>query len=876
MSVTHANKTESAKEPQGVKTMGEAAPQFADNRASTSAQLVKQQLMHNSPRSTAQRATANAMNASPVQQQKIIQRAAPEEQLQMEAIPQMAQLADMEEEEPLQGKFETTQRAEDEELLQGKFETAQRVEDEELLQGKFEPAQRAEKPNNTGLPDNLKSGIENLSGMSMDHVKVHYNSDKPAQLQAHAYAQGSEIHVAPGQEQHVPHEAWHVVQQAQGRVKPTVQMKGEQAINDDAGLEAEADQMGAKALQMAAQEHAPLTTGSVHSGAASVTQRYVANADRSKTSEHGRVKWRGRQDLLAAPELIRTANLQLDASGGQGGMVNLGMGERVDVNGKGLHQVTPQLDREAYSRRAATPRGIGFHAIVDGPNRAGAGRQRTTSEASAQELLTAYLAGSVSLNNFQRALSGLGIVRGQVEVGREGVEPSINPDGRIALPADCRRAAEAITGTQTGFGYDERRVNVGLGNGASERRGASALDVPGKIAQGETSTHKLSMQVYVSSITPFLNEGAGNMLNEQIFNIDRFIELVGEGEHMPLQHLGERPDLAWAAYTALTAEGKRQFAAFAGINEAAAPEVGDSFTTVTEYRMPEYRKRRARGGDGAELHNGAKTEAWTFHWGGVIFKDGEDIVTLENYSVDNEQATNRDWQFDMYGTRTPAQTFHQRHMDSDLHGTVATTLHVQNVNTPNDLRNFAASLADLHRLTGTAGFAARRSEIDAIRVALNLIYGPAVIPAAAAHHRAVYTEAAAQLVAAATLHNQVDAFKAAAVTLQGLVGQAGFAAQKVIVTERFEALPEENNELVTAAVVDCRAASTLQNRLTAFTTAVAALDALPGQDGFAAQKALVEQRYEAIPEASRGLVAAAVATAQDANRRHRDILAQRA
>ena len=54
------------------------------------------------------------------------------------------------------------------------------------------------KENNTGLPDNLKSGIENLSGYSMDDVKVHYNSDKPAQLQAHAYAQGTDIHVASG------------------------------------------------------------------------------------------------------------------------------------------------------------------------------------------------------------------------------------------------------------------------------------------------------------------------------------------------------------------------------------------------------------------------------------------------------------------------------------------------------------------------------------------------------------------------------------------------------------------------------------------------------------------------------------------------------
>jgi hypothetical protein len=111
-----------------------------------------------------------------------------------------------------------------------------------------EPIQKKE--NNTGLPDKLKTGTENLSGLSMDDVKVHYNSDKPAQLQAHAYAQGTDIHVASGQKKHLPHEAWHVVQQKQGRVKPTMQMKGKVNVNDDTGLEREADVMGAKAISM--------------------------------------------------------------------------------------------------------------------------------------------------------------------------------------------------------------------------------------------------------------------------------------------------------------------------------------------------------------------------------------------------------------------------------------------------------------------------------------------------------------------------------------------------------------------------------------------------------------------------------------------------
>lgn len=108
------------------------------------------------------------------------------------------------------------------------------------------PVQRKE--NNTGLPDILKVGVEHLSGVSMDDVQVHYNSAKPAPLQALAYTQGTDIHVGPGQEMHLPHEAWHVVQQKEGRVKPTLQPKGV-AMNDDAELEREADVMGERAKQ---------------------------------------------------------------------------------------------------------------------------------------------------------------------------------------------------------------------------------------------------------------------------------------------------------------------------------------------------------------------------------------------------------------------------------------------------------------------------------------------------------------------------------------------------------------------------------------------------------------------------------------------------
>jgi hypothetical protein len=104
-------------------------------------------------------------------------------------------------------------------------------------------------PSTDSLPDGLRTGIEALSGMDMSAIRVHRNSSRPKQLAAHAYAQGTDIHLGPGQDKHLPHEAWHVVQQMQGRVRPTLQMPGGPALNTDRSLESEADAMGSKAVR---------------------------------------------------------------------------------------------------------------------------------------------------------------------------------------------------------------------------------------------------------------------------------------------------------------------------------------------------------------------------------------------------------------------------------------------------------------------------------------------------------------------------------------------------------------------------------------------------------------------------------------------------
>ena len=85
--------------------------------------------------------------------------------------------------------------------IQESADNSSEVKKNHLLQTKADnrslqqkkPIQRLE--NKTGLPDHLKSGVESLSGYSMDDVNVHFNSSKPAQLQAHAFAQGTDIHL---------------------------------------------------------------------------------------------------------------------------------------------------------------------------------------------------------------------------------------------------------------------------------------------------------------------------------------------------------------------------------------------------------------------------------------------------------------------------------------------------------------------------------------------------------------------------------------------------------------------------------------------------------------------------------------------------------
>ena len=166
----------------------------------------------------------------------------------------------------------------------------------------------------TGLPEGLRSGVESLSGKDMSDVNVHYNSDKPQKIGALAYAQGTNIHVGKGQERHLPHEAWHVVQQKQGRVKPTIQKKGNIPVNDDTSLEKEADLMGDEANELGDQvsDDTPLAT---KNPIQKVVQRIVNEEDEQELEIPDAEKILSKQSNLSGNENDSEDSAEDESSG---------------------------------------------------------------------------------------------------------------------------------------------------------------------------------------------------------------------------------------------------------------------------------------------------------------------------------------------------------------------------------------------------------------------------------------------------------------------------------------------------------------------------------------------------------------------------------
>jgi hypothetical protein len=116
------------------------------------------------------------------------------------------------------------------------------------------PAQR--KVAASGMPEYVQQKMESSMGADFSGVKVHAESSKATEMGALAYAQGKDVHFAPGQykpdtqsgQELIGHELAHIKQQSEGRVKANTEVAGA-PVNDDPKLEQEADRMGQQAAQ---------------------------------------------------------------------------------------------------------------------------------------------------------------------------------------------------------------------------------------------------------------------------------------------------------------------------------------------------------------------------------------------------------------------------------------------------------------------------------------------------------------------------------------------------------------------------------------------------------------------------------------------------
>ena len=655
--------------------------------------------------------TSSSSVASPVQKMGLEEE---EESMQMKSMPVQRM---EEEEESMQMKSKPVQRMEEEEeSMQMKSMPVQRMEEEEeSMQMKSMPVQRMEeeeesmqmknapvqkKENSTGLPGNLQTGIENLSGMSMEDVKVHRNSDKPAKLQAHAYAQGSDIHLGPGQEKHLPHEAWHVVQQKQGRVKPTMQMKGKVNVNDNEALEKEADVMGAKVLHASNQEDNLQSTNPSNpqlqrkKADGSVSQLYKEYSDSGETDSKKDVHWKSNGTPLRVSEDGTAAIAQQWRYGGQemyidasrlpdinsdlkkvnaplefvekgGRNVEGAPPENIEGTKKTLAEVKPveladnskvveipdDCGQAAHTVTGAFAEGKTLHGKYNDKGDNTKYATKNDPELMKYEIMVEYFGDKIK-NSDTIVEDVAAIIETEKEL-KEQLEPfkeKVNPI--------MKEYSDLIEEYELNYNSEDMKIFF-----LEEEKNAISDDDPNKVEKVTEIDLKIkairdNLKIYEKATNlkeEALMKKMENIMSEKIGNRTA-MEVLNEYNELITKHK-ELEAVIMQPYNEQT--DKEKFDKKAGINRHANPEVGESYTISS-------------GGN-----NYADVSTWNFHWGGVIFKSttGSDNITMENYAGNEDY----EWQLQMYGVPTNGskrigQTFHEDHEATKQHGDNPTTL----------------------------------------------------------------------------------------------------------------------------------------------------------------------------------------------------------
>ncbi len=284
---------------------------------------------------------------------------------------------------------------------------------ETVLREKHARKESAGKPNLTGIPIQMKLDFEQRSGLSFDHVRVHYQSSEPAKLGALAYTLGEQVYIGPGQEKHLRHELTHVVQQKQGLAAPTGTVGG-LSINEDARLERLA-------------EHETVSTGALKDQAAVVQRQRVPTPGQTAEERFSQLVNRVRilqdqDDILhnrnAANAVQDIAQELVDIGLPQATANNIAADAAAAIQAAGNHV---EIDffrdkvRHAYNQQSNVQRGADFNAP-----------QNTPQHTLLTQLLTVNL---LPLINQAPAPAGAGPIRYAIAGPRARNNQAIIDDG---------------------------------------------------------------------------------------------------------------------------------------------------------------------------------------------------------------------------------------------------------------------------------------------------------------------------------------------------------------------------------------------------------------------------------------------------------------
>jgi hypothetical protein len=448
------------------------------------------------------------------------------------------------------------------------------------------------KPNAKLNPD-VQAKMENSMQTDFSDVNIVENSSKATQMNAEAFAQGREVHFAPGKfdqssqkgQELIGHEFGHLKQNEKSPVQANTKMNGV-PVNNDPALENEADQMGKKAAagEVASNE---ATSGG---GSAGVMQGYFVQNQESdmpiRVSEDLSVavpQDGERHGLFAKKGKAKAANAQLAS-----------VGAKIE--------------------------------LYEGP-----GKLDVEKEGSKAELVQVLPRNKMN--------------------GTEGEN--------MEMYADCGRANSMITGSLSREAqYTDLQGNDKTAHGNGDpyyMKAAIFADVFKTLETDPKYADDRKVQSLVRRVNGWKERLEDYRKEYHAETDERKKERIGKSYSRYSKRITD-------AYYKLPEEMQRDFDERLGINDFAAPEVGEGFTMST-------------GGRSLDMDG-----TWNFHWAGVVMKSdsGKDTISLENFSVSDWEAQNTDWEYQMYGpAEKEGQTFHDQHKATKQHGTDPTTLNIK-------------------------------------------------------------------------------------------------------------------------------------------------------------------------------------------------------